>query len=286
MDRIIGSTKRVFMKLDDRFKATGGVTGAITGVPSLDSAGGIHPGEIIVVAGQPSSGKTAFAISLGLGAAREGTDVLYFALAETGDEIGERALVCESKVANTSVRRGYLTREDMTNLTHAAVRLKDLPFSIEEAADMTAAALRETVCKWRSSCTCARALIIVDYVQLLCPEHSTGNRDYEMAAAIRTLVNTAKASIASIVLVSQLSRRGADRADPRPRLVDLRESGALEAAATAVLFIHAPDDRDMPHEVILAKHRRRGNTVDDFYFDPSTGTFTLVDQAQGQQPAH
>lgn len=138
----------------------------------------------------------------------------------------------------------------------------------------------------RASGTCDRALIIVDYVQLLCPEHSTGNRDYEMAAAIRTLVNTAKVSNASIVLVSQLNRRSADRADPRPRLVDLRESGALEAAATAVLFIHAPEDPDMPHEVILAKHRRSSNTIDDFYFDPSTGTFRLVDQTQADQPAH
>lgn len=286
MDRIIGSAKRVFMKFDDRFKATGGVTGAVTGIPSLDNAGGLHPGEIVVVAGQPGSGKTAFAISLGLGAARERTDVLYFALAETGDEIGERTLVCESKVANTSVRRGQLTREDMTHLTYAAASLKDLPFSIEDGADMTATALRETVCKWRASGTCDRALIIVDYVQLLCPEHSTGNRDYEMTAAIRTLVNTAKVSNASIVLVSQLNRRSADRADPRPRLVDLRESGALEAAATAVLFIHAPEDPDMPHEVILAKHRRSSNTIDDFYFDPSTGTFRLVDQTQADQPAH
>ena len=282
MDHVIGTTKRVFAKLDGRFKATDGIAGSVTGVPSLDRAGGLHPGDVLVLAGQPGSGKTAFAISLGLGAARRGTDVLYFALAETADELGERALVCQSKVANTSLRCGYVTRADMTALTHAAVALKDLPFSIEDGADMTANALRAVARDWKKTATADNAMIIVDWVQLICPEQSTGNRDYELAAAIRTLVNMAKELQASVVLVSQLNRRSANRLDPRPQLADLRESGALEGAATAVVFVHAPEDREQPHELILAKHRRSRTAVDDFHFDGSTGTFRLVDQTQVQ----
>lgn len=279
MEHVKEMTRRFFIGLDGRFRATDGVPGMPTGVPSLDNAGGLFPGEVLVVAGQPGSGKTALALSIAIAAAGQNTSVLYFALADTTIEIGERMLVNQSKVNNVQLRRGQLDRNAMTSMVYAAAGVSKLPFAIDDSTDQTATTLRSTVTGWRESIDPDhRALIVVDYVQLLAPEQSTGNRDYELAAAVRTIVNTAKAAQAVVVLVSQLNRRWTERADPRPQLVDLRESGSLEGAATAVLFVHPPTDVELPHEVILAKHRRRGPTTDDFLFEPSTGTFRALSQ--------
>lgn len=273
--------KGVFSQLDGRFKAADGITGVATGIPSLDDAGGLIASDLVVLAGHPGVGKTALAICTALHAATTGVDVLYVALSETHEQIVERALLAGTPVANTALRRGMLTRDDMTVLTLSACHLAQLPLHIENAVDLTARRLRELVREWRATAQSSNALVIVDYVQLLNPEpdQSPRSRDEQVAAAVRTLQSTAKESSSSILLVSQVNRGAAKRTDPRPQLADLRESGALEAAATAVVFIHAPDDPtdDGHHEVIVAKHRRRSAPhVDEFLFAASTGTFLPV----------
>jgi replicative DNA helicase len=276
------SVRSLFGQLDERFKSDG-MVGVPTGVPSLDYAGDLLAGDLVVLAGNPGVGKTALAISIALhaGEKNQNVPVLYIALAETGGQIGERALLHGGSVKNVALRTGQLRREDMIELTYAAAALGRVPMHIEDALDFNAIKVRKLISQWRVEKTKSRhALVVVDYVQLLNGEPNGSTRDEELAGALRVLQSAAKESSACILLVSQLNRRGANRADPRPQLVDLRESGALEGAATAVLFVH-PGVDELPLEVILAKHRRfSAPHTDDFNFDAATGTFRLVSQIQ------
>jgi replicative DNA helicase len=201
---------------------------------------------------------------------------LYVALSERGDQIAERALVQRTSIQNVALRRGLLLRSEMEQLVKAASVVATAPFHIEDGRDMTAVAIRDLVTEWRAQVDAPVAMVVLDYVQLLNgePNARSNTRDEELAAAVRTLQSAAKESRVVFVLVSQLNRRWAQREDPRPHLVDLRESGSLEGVATAVLFTHPPVAQDLHFEVILAKHRRcAAPQTDEFVFDGANGSF-------------
>jgi replicative DNA helicase len=273
MEHSSAYVRRVFRQLDERFKSDGN-TGIRTGIPSLDRAGGLLSGDLVVLAGRPAVGKTALALHIATQACCHGTPSLYFSLAESGEQITERALTAGAEVDSTRLRRGRATRADMSALTGNAAMLSRLPLHIRDAVDLTACQLRALVAEWRTSNhDSARALVVVDCVQLLCGDgEGCGTRDEEIGAAIRTMQNAAKESRVSIVLVSHLS--GGQAA--RPQLCELRESAALEAAAAVVLLAHAPGQQGS-FEVIVAKHRRCAVPVtDEFDFDGATGTYRAL----------
>jgi len=266
----------LFSNLDARFKAADGITGVRTGIPSLDDAGGVFPSEVVVIGGRTGAGKTSLAISAALHAAKQQTHVLYVALSERMDEIAERALCAEAKVSKAAVRRGQIKQGDMTNLTLAAAEIAQLPLKFEDCVEASAMDLRKLVQAWRAEMPeGVSALVIVDYVQLLAPDERANNREYEMAAALRSISAMAKETGAAVVLVSQLNRRSNGRSDPRPLLEDLRDSGALEGVAAAVLFLHHATTPEVL-QVVTAKHRRLAPRIDECDFDASTGTFVFA----------
>jgi replicative DNA helicase len=262
--------KRVFVGFDDRLAAVDGVAGVRSGIPSIDEAGGIHPEEILVLAGHPGTGKTSAALTMAAQAASAGTCVLYASLTESEEQVAERILANLSGVSRFALRRGQLRREDFTALTHAAAHGSKLPFHVEATPGLTASKLSGRIGALRSTCASERFLIVVDEVQMLDPDVPGPTRDYEVAAAVRCLSSSARELKAALVLVSQLNRRSSSRPDPRPQLTDLRDSGTLEASATAVVFLHRPQIEEGRVEAILAKHRHARVRVDELELDPAS----------------
>jgi len=229
MEHAKAAVRRVFSNLDTRFKGEGG---APTGVPSLDAAGGLQAGELAVLAGHPGVGKTSMAVSIATHTATADGDVLWISLAETATQTAERMLNHQACVQPLALRRGEVQRQDMTNLTYAAATISKWSLHIEDAIDLTAAGIRERAREWRAIATSRRALIVVDYLQLLAD-------DCASAAVLRSLLGTAKEASAAVLLVSQ-------------HLADAHERATLESIATAVVYLRADVH---VHEILLAKHR-------------------------------
>ncbi|MFT3697091.1 MAG: DnaB-like helicase C-terminal domain-containing protein [Kofleriaceae bacterium] len=221
--------KQYFQHLDAKFR---GAYAIHTGVPLLDDAGGLHPGELAVLAAPPGVGKTVLATLMACHAATSGTHVLWFALCETAMHAIERFLRVESHTAPSILRTARVLRQDMTNLTYAAATLSRSPLEIVDDIDFDAAAIRERVEQWRQSEDGSRGLIVIDYLQLIASEH-------DPIAALRSLLGTAKQTRVAMLLLSQ-------------HIADLRERTAIEGIATATMYLRA--DLDV-HELVLAKHR-------------------------------
>lgn len=240
-----GAVKQVFASLDMRFRDK---IGAPTGIPSLDASGGLRGGELAVLAGHPGVGKTSLAISMASHTARQEGAVLWFSLAETTTQTAERMLLQQAAIRPTPLRNGQLRRQDMTNLTYAAATVSTWAFHIEDAIDLTAARIRERAVEWRATETAPKALIVVDYLQLLAAE-------CEVGAALESLLGTAKETCSAILLVSQ-------------QLADARERTSVESIATAVIYLRAERHN---HEILLAKHRYcQTPQTEEVVFDGST----------------
>lgn len=248
------AVKRLFSSLDLRFRDS---TWVYSGIPMLDSTGGLHAGEVLVLAGDPGVGKTALAISAASHAATHGAAVLWVSLAETLEQMAERFVLHQSAVPPLSLRTGRLERQHMTALTYAAATVSKWSLQVEDTVDLTAAAIRESSRTWRESETTERALIVVDCLQLVAD-------DCDNASVLRSLLATAKETRSALLLVSQ-------------QLADAHERATLESVATAVIYLRAAIDT---HEIVLAKHRYcRTPQTQEVVFDGSTfGTVPQADQ--------
>jgi replicative DNA helicase len=238
------AVRRCFASLDTRFRDP---TWIHTGTAMLDSTGGLHAGEIMVLAGQPGVGKTSLAISIARHALRHDATVLWLSLAETLVQTAERFLLQETAVRPLALRMGQLQRADMTALTYAAADVSKWPLQIEDTVELSAAAIRECARTWRENETEARALIVVDSLQLLAD-------DCDLAAVLRSLLATAKETRSALMLVSQ-------------HLADAHARATFESIATAVVYLRADVHS---HEIVLAKHRYcQTPQVEEVSFDGS-----------------
>ncbi len=211
-------------------------------IPSIDHLlGPMRPSQLIVGAGRPGMGKTATAISYALGAASRGHGTLFISLEMSRDQMGERmaADLCVShRIPYESIRDRTLTREQQREICRAHERLKEMPLEVIDRSGLTIGRLRMMVRRWVRRFA-ARGqkleLVIVDYLQLL---RADGKMDrFEAVGEIsRSLKEIAKEHGIAVFALSQLSRKVEERADKRPQLADLRESGQIEQDADAVLF--------------------------------------------------
>lgn len=234
-----------------------------TGMPGLDELiGGLWPGHLIVVGGSPASGKT----SLVLGLARHAAGVrkrttLIFTLEATAAETMDRLLSAESGVRLDRVRDGALTPGDWHRLSTCVPVIQDAPLTI---VDDPALSIESLAIQCREIAeTESLGLVVVDYLQLLASPASAGqNRENQVTAVAQDLKRLAKELDVPVVCVSPLNRGPQHRVDLRPQLSDLRESGAIEAAADVVVLVNRPelhgdDERAGEVDLILAKHRYR-----------------------------
>lgn len=248
-------------RLEQLFDRGETITGVPTGYMDLDERlYGLQPNALIIVGARPAMGKTSFALGMAAHAAVEArVPTLIFSLEMSCDEITNRLLVSEARVDASRMRNGRLAEPDWPKISQAVARLGDAPLFIDDNPNTTVMEIRAKARRLKAR-NGGLGLIIVDYLQLM-SGNSNENRQLEVSSISRGLKVLARELEVPVVALSQLSRQLEARADKRPVLADLRESGSLEQDADVVMFLYRDEvynaesaDRGTA-EVILAKHR-------------------------------
>ncbi len=240
------------------------VTGVPTGFRDLDQKlSGLHPANLVIIAGRPSMGKSALALNIAQNVALVRGPVAVFTLEMSREETVSRMLCSTGRIDSQKLRTGRLSEGDFTKLSNAASALYNKPIYVDDSAALTVTEIRAK-CR-RLARKPGLELVVVDYIQLMqgTGTRSQENRQQEIAAISRSLKNLARELHIPIIALSQLNRSLESREDKRPRLGDLRESGAIEQDADIVAFIYrheyynpeALETRGIA-EVIIAKHRQ------------------------------
>lgn len=242
------------------------VTGVPTGFHDLDSkTAGLQPGDLIIVAGRPSMGKTAFALNVAEHVALHSLlPVAVFSMEMSGTQLATRMLGSIARVDQHKMRTGRLSDSEWHDLSEAMGRLHDAPIFIDETAALNALELRTRARRLWRQFGGKLGLVVVDYLQLMSSSNARGseNRATEISEISRSLKALAKELKVPVIALSQLSRAVESRNDRRPMMSDLRESGAIEQDADVILFIYR-DEVYFPEkpeakgraEVIIGKQR-------------------------------
>ncbi len=238
------------------------VTGVPTGFKDLDSrTAGLQKGDLVIIAGRPSMGKTAFALNIAEYAALEaGVGVAVFSLEMSKEQLVLRMLCSEARVDQARVRAGFAAERDYPKLAIAAERLSEAPIYIDDTPALSVLELRAKARRLRRDRDAKIGMIIVDYLQLM-RGVTTDSREQEISSISRSLKALAKELEVPVVALSQLNRQVEQRADKKPVMADLRESGAIEQDADVIMFLYRPfvydpknaEERDA--EVIIGKQR-------------------------------
>jgi len=239
------------------------VTGVPTGFNDLDKlTAGLQPADLIVVAGRPSMGKTAFSLNIAAHAAlHAGIGVAVFSLEMAKEQLGLRMLCSEARVDHSKVRSGHLAEREFPALVSAAGRLAEAPIYIDDTPAISILELRSKSRRLVRDRDKKIGLIIVDYLQLMRGMSMVQNREQEISEISRSLKALAKELHVPVIAISQLNRRVEDRGDKRPMMADLRESGAIEQDADVIAFIYRDEvyNKDSTDqgtaEIIVAKQR-------------------------------
>lgn len=242
----------------------GDVTGVPTGFSDLDErTSGFQPGDLIIVAGRPSMGKTAFSLNIAENIALDTKlPVAVFSMEMGATQLATRMIGSVGRLDQHRMRNGNLEDEDWVRLTTALGKLNDAPIYIDEGAGLSSFDVRARARRLHRQCG-KLGLIVVDYLQLMsAPSGRQGeNRATEISEISRSLKSLAKELDVPVVALSQLNRSVEQRPDKRPVMSDLRESGAIEQDADLILFIYRDEvyNSDSPDkgtaEIIIAKQR-------------------------------
>jgi replicative DNA helicase len=239
------------------------VTGVGSGFPELDRlTAGFQPSDLIIIAGRPSMGKTAFCLNIAEYAALERqTGVVVFSMEMSKEQIAMRMLCSAAEIDLGAARTGRLKDSDFKKVALAAGRLGTAPIYIDDTAGMTVTELRAKARRLARTPDLNLGLVIVDYLQLMHGVGGEDSREQEISAISRALKGLAKELSLPVIALSQLNRQVESRQDKRPLMADLRESGAIEQDADVIGFIYRdeqyhPDSPDVgTAEVIIGKQR-------------------------------
>lgn len=239
------------------------ITGVPTGFAKLDElTSGLQASDLIIVAGRPSMGKTAFALNIAQHAAIEGAvPSAIFSLEMAKEQLALRMLCSEAKVDAHRLRGGFLSESDWPKLTRAAGSLSEAPIFIDDTPGITALEMRAKSRRLKAEHNLG--LVVVDYLQLMRGRADSDNREQEISDISRSLKALAKELSVPVIALSQLNRRVEERGDRRPQLADLRESGAIEQDADVIIFLYRDEvynkSEDNPNkgkaEIIIGKQR-------------------------------
>jgi replicative DNA helicase len=235
------------------YKRDSHVTGVTTGLVDVDKKlGGLHPSDLIILAGRPSMGKTALATNIAFNAAMayreirddaghlkvlDGAKVAFFSLEMSSEQLATRILSEQTGISSDRIRRGEVREDDFPKFVESAQKLSRLPFFIDDTPALSVSALRTRARRLKRQH--GLGLIVIDYLQLMRPSTGTRseNRVQEISDITRGLKAVAKELDVPVLALSQLSRAVENREDKRPQLADLRESGSIEQDADVVMFI-------------------------------------------------
>jgi replicative DNA helicase len=238
------------------------ITGVPTGFLDLDRmTSGLQAGDLVIVAGRPSMGKTAFSLNIGEHVAIEsGLPVAVFSMEMGGTQLAMRMLGSVGRLDQSRLRIGKLNDEDWPRLTHAIQKMNEAQLYIDETPALNPIELRARARRLSRQCG-KLGLIIIDYLQLMSGSSSGENRATEISEISRNLKSLAKELNCPVIALSQLNRSLEQRPNKRPVMSDLRESGAIEQDADVILFIYRdqvynPDSQDKgTAEIIIGKQR-------------------------------
>jgi len=257
--KIVGSTFKMIEELYDRKDA---ITGAPSGFDDLDNKlCGFQPSDLIIIAGRPSMGKTAFAMNTAINSVRDKgrKPTAVFSLEMSKEHLIMRMLCSEGRVDSDRLRRGYIKDSDWPKLTRAAGTISEIPLFIDDTPAISVSEVRAKARRLKKEH--GLGMIIIDYLQLM---RGTKNksREQEISEISRSLKALAKELHVPVIALSQLSRSLESRPDKRPMLSDLRESGSLEQDADVVMFVfreevYKKNDDDLKGiaELIIGKQR-------------------------------
>lgn len=224
-------------QLEERYR-NGGKKGLPTTLDDLDElTGGLQAGDLVLIAGRPSMGKTMMGMQLAQSAAISGQPAIVFSLEMSRDAIVERMISSVGSIDNVTLRNGTLNTHDWERLSGALGQLTNAQLFVFDHADMTVARMRAAARKVSRKHGCA--LVVVDYLQLASADGD--NRNEQISAISRGLKAMAKELKCPVVALSQLSREVERRPNKRPQLSDLRDSGALEQDADVVALMYRDD---------------------------------------------
>ncbi|WP_460281968.1 replicative DNA helicase [Clostridium sp. CTA-5] len=253
--------ERGFLEIERLFNNKGEITGVGSGFSDLDAkTSGFQKGDMVLIAARPSMGKTTFALNIAEHAAlREGKSVVIFSLEMSKEQLAYKLLCSEANVDMLRLRTGELDDKDWENIAKATGPLSKAKVYIDDTAGVS-------VMEMRSKCRRLKIeygidLIVIDYLQLMSGSSGSDNRQQEVSEISRSIKALAKEMECPVIALSQLSRAPEQRADHRPMLSDLRESGSIEQDADVVMFLYRDEyynketeDRNMA-ECIIAKQR-------------------------------
>lgn len=254
---------RVFEDLQKKYEQKSAITGIPTQYHDFDNmTAGLQNSDLIIMAGRPSMGKTAFALNVALrAAARAEAPTVVFSLEMSMEQLMTRLLAVQAKVGLQNLRTGYIEDDDWQKLYGAADVLAKAPLFIDDTPALSTLELQAR-CR-RLKAEHGLSLVIIDYLQLMRASGRTDSREQEISEISRTLKALAKELHVPVIALSQLNRKVEERTDKRPMMSDLRESGAIEQDADIIVFLYrdaaynkAEDNPLKNHaEIIIAKQR-------------------------------
>ena len=226
------------------YKKSDEVVGLKTGLNDFDKKiGGLHKSDLIIIAGRPSMGKTAFATNIASNICNKKinnkkTNVLFFSLEMSSEQLATRVLSEISQISSEGIRTGNLSKTDFEKIIKASEKLKELSLFIDDSPALTISSIRTRSRRLKRKH--GLDLIIIDYLQLISGESKNlnDNRVKEISDITRGLKAIAKELNIPVVALSQLSRKVEEREEKRPQLADLRESGSIEQDADLVVFLY------------------------------------------------
>jgi replicative DNA helicase len=255
-----------------------GLSGLATHFVDLDNTlAGLQEGNLIIIAARPSMGKSSLALNIATNAAKEKKTVAFFSLEMTKEELVQRVLFSEAKVSSGDARKGQLGPEKWSRVVEAASKVNTMPLYFDDASVITVTDIRAKSRRLKASKKLD--LIVVDYIQLM-QGNSRDNRQQEIAEISRNLKGLARELKVPIIALSQLNRAAEAREDKRPRLGDLRESGAIEQDADIVMMIYRDDyynpatEKPGVAEINIVKNRSGSTGRVDLYFSKEYTQFT------------
>ena len=254
----------VYGQLKERAENPSDVTGIPTGFRDLDTLlAGLQRSDLVILAARPAMGKTAFALNLVTTAAlRSNSSVAVFSLEMAKEQLATRMLTSEGRISGSRMRTGQLLGDDWPPLMEAAERLSEARIFIDDTPAVTVSAVRSK-CR-RVAAQHGLDLVVVDYLQLMRGDGREHSREQEISSISRGLKGLAKEMGVPVVALSQLNRGVEQRADKRPLMSDLRESGAIEQDADVIMFLYrdevynkTPDNAGLAE--VLVRKQRNGN---------------------------
>ena len=258
-------TKSTMDKLHELSNKSDGLIGSSTGFKDLDSKlQGVQNGDLIVVAGRPSMGKTSFAMNIAENILLDENatgSVLIFSLEMPGESLTTRLLSGMTKLNQQNVRSGMLKDDELRILLKKSEELKNLPLWIDDSSILSPMELRAKARRLARTEKDGLSLIVVDYLQLMQLPLSTENRVNQISEISRSLKSLAKELNVPVVALSQLNRAVEQRPNKRPIMADLRDSGAIEQDADVILFIYRDEvynedsEQGNKAEIIIGKQR-------------------------------